>query len=38
VRLQAHKNLHTFTKQARLRARPGEEAPLEKLWPVMCFA
>ena len=30
VRLQAHKTFHTVTKQARLRAKPGEEATFEK--------
>jgi len=30
VRLQAHKTSHTVTKQARKRARPGEEATREK--------
>ena len=36
VRLQAHKTSHTVTKQARLRARPGEEAICEKPWISYC--
>jgi len=30
LRLQAQKSLHLFKKMARKRAKPGEEAPIEK--------